>query len=139
MRIESINPFEYYACYKIFHKKEKRWYVQLVHKGNRTRTTITYGKFLLSNKLGRIISREEQVDHKDDNKLNDDIDNLQILTEEENKLKHSNTLNKDIVTLTCPCCKEEFTRERRQTHLVKGGSRTFCKKECFKRFFGHKS
>lgn len=37
--------------------------------------------------LGRILTDKEEVDHKDDNKCNDDLSNLQVLTLEEHNKK----------------------------------------------------
>ena len=68
MRISSEPPFNDYVCYKVFHHKEQRWYAQLIHSSGK-RTTITYAKFLMSIKVGRILQRDEEVDHKDENKL----------------------------------------------------------------------
>ena len=41
-----------------------------------------------------------------------------------------------VVELICPVCKRVFTREKRQTHLVKGGSHTFCSRACVGRGTG---
>jgi predicted nucleic-acid-binding Zn-ribbon protein len=104
--------------------------VCLVHKKTRKRKTLLYSKFIMSIKLGRLLSKDEEVDHKDDYKSNDSIDNLRIVTRGENKNKFFKTLKKTIVELTCPECGNNFTREKRQTHLTKGGTRTFCSRDC---------
>ncbi|KAM9950982.1 hypothetical protein ACTFIT_009739 [Dictyostelium discoideum] len=41
----------------------------------------------MSVKLGRLLSPNEQGDHIDEDRTNDDISNLQILTAEENRIK----------------------------------------------------
>jgi len=131
MKITSIYPFTDYTVYKVFHKKQGRYYAQLINKLDKTRTTITYAKYLLSIKLGRILSREEEVDHKDNNKLNDDIDNLHILSTEDNKQKWIDDPNRKrhrIMKLTCRYCEVEFEREERQV-LFKKSSNYFCSKE----------
>ena len=135
MRVDSELPFQDYVCYKVFHRKQQRWYVQLVHQSGK-RTTITYAKFLMSISVGRILQRHEEVDHKDENKLNDVVSNLQILTKNENIEKHVKTLThrRALVELECPCCGKNFVREKRQTHLSKGGKRTFCSKKCLYEF-----
>lgn len=63
-------------------------------------------------------------------KSDDRIENLEIVTEAENKTRYFATLSRTMVTLICPQCNIEFTRERNQTHLVKGGYRTFCSRIC---------
>lgn len=130
MRLPDTEVFKGFCCYKIYHKKMGRWQVCLWNKQTGKRRTILYAKYLVSLKEGRILTAEEQVDHIDGDKENDDISNLEIVTEEENRKRYNSKLTKACVTLTCPYCGQQFTRERRQTHLVKGGTRTFCSRSC---------
>lgn len=88
----------------------------------------------MSVKEGRILSQHEEVDHLDGDKLNDSIDNLEIVTREEN-VRRRNKLSKiTTVNLKFPFCKEYFERGRRQTHLVKGGDKTFCSRSCASKY-----
>lgn len=48
----------------------------------------SYSRLLMEEKLGRLLLDGEEVDHKDDNNTNDDINNLQILTKLDNIAKH---------------------------------------------------
>lgn len=128
------QPYKGYKGYKVYgpylHAKEGRYYVQLVVPGSKAnhRTTISYARYLMTMHLGRLLTDDEQVDHIDDNKLNDDFSNLQILTRKENAAKGR---SRAMVDLICPNCGVAFSRERRQTHLTKGhGSRTFCSRRC---------
>jgi hypothetical protein len=83
------HPFVGYKGYRIWHKKEGRWYVCLVPLAGYAlrRTTITMAKYKLSVKHGRILGRHEEADHVDGDKSNDAIDNLQILTPTKNRRK----------------------------------------------------
>lgn len=65
----------------------------------------------MSCKLGRFLTKEEQVDHIDNDKTNDNIENLQILSVKENNIK-SHKLS-DVI-LFCPICGIEFTKTRSQ-------------------------
>lgn len=56
------------------------------------RTTISYARYLMSVKLNRFLDRNEEVDHIDNDKTNDSIENLQILSSKENKEKFLRTL-----------------------------------------------
>lgn len=80
--------FKNYTCYQFFHEKEKRWYVKYVNKETGSSRTITRAKFNMECFLNRHLSYDEEVDHIDENKLNDSIDNLQILSKSENIKKH---------------------------------------------------
>jgi endogenous inhibitor of DNA gyrase (YacG/DUF329 family) len=40
-----------------------------------------------------------------------------------------------MVELKCPKCKKTFTREKRETHLLKMNKATFCSKQCSGKFW----
>ena len=60
-------------------------------------------------KIGRLLTAEEQVDHIDNDKSNNDINNLQILTPSENARKDK---TKPLIEMTCPNCQQVFRRKR---------------------------
>ena len=130
------NPYEGYKVYGPYlHAKEGRYYVQLVILGSKAnhRTTLSYARYLMAMHLGRVLSGDEHVDHIDDNKLNDDLNNLQILTKKENIAKGR---SRAVVDLICPNCGVAFTRDRGQTHLTNGrGMRTFCSRRCSGQYY----
>lgn len=136
MRIESPKVFEEYNCYKCISRKENRVIVSMVSRKTGKHKTISYARFLMCIKENRILETHEEVDHIDNDKRNDNITNLQILTRDKNLKKYHNTLERDFVELICPFCEKEFTRERRQTHLNGRSERdkTFCSKDCSDEF-----
>lgn len=138
MRLDDTKLFEEYTCYKIFHKKMQRWQVCLVSKVNRNkRRTILYSKYLMSLYVGRILTKEEEVDHIDDNKLNDDLSNLEIVTHEENRRRHSIMNPATMVSLVCPKCQKKFSRKKKNTFFTnKNKKRSFCTLECSGSFYG---
>lgn len=94
----------------------KRKIVALVSPGHRT--TMSYARYLMSLHVGRELTDDEEVDHVDDDCTNDVIENLQILTPEQNREKQNRLrLARSLVILTCPQCGNEFTRPRRYTNL----------------------
>lgn len=111
------------------HAKEGRLHVT-IFKDEYDRTSMSYARYLGCIKVGRILGKDEEADHIDNDKTNDSAENIQILTPAENRLKHFSRLSRRMVDLQCPHCRCEFTRERRQTHLIKGGTRTFCSRRC---------
>ena len=130
MRIDSEHPFLDYVVYLNHHEKMDRWQVCMVNSKDGTRRTILYSKYRMSVMLGRILGKEEEVDHKDGDKTNDKDDNLRLLSEDEHKAKTIASRGRNVISLICPTCGDFFLRERRQTHLVKGGDRTFCTSQC---------
>lgn len=130
MLIKEQKPFDAFKVYKVYHKKQKRFYAQLKHKYTSSRTTITYAKYVMSVSLGRILEKEEEVDHIDNNKLNDDISNLQILTKKQNLEKSKK--EEAVVDCICEMCGTSFTRPKRLAHHTRNPNvRCFCSKTCF--------
>lgn len=102
---ENFLNFRIHGPY--FNKTIKRNVVDIVDNESKKITRTTYARFLMMKKIGRILTKEEHVDHKDENKNNDDINNLQILSILENTLK-SRTINHQngvtYVRYICPVC-----------------------------------
>ena len=63
--------------------------------------------------LGRHLSSDEEADHINDDRTDDRLENLQVLSRREN-LKKS---GKVPFTLICPTCGEVFRRKRTDSHL----------------------
>lgn len=131
----AATPFDGYWLYgPVLNKKEGRRYVSLVKDGDtKTRTIMSYARYLMSVHLGRLLTRNEEVDHKDNNKLNDVIENFQLLSTQENKRKY-NGKGVKTVRIACPECGKVFERRVGSTHLVKKGSYTACSRSCNGKF-----
>lgn len=131
-RVSAEFPYDNYYIYIVHHEKENRRYAVLISKEDHNkRTTVSYARYLLSVKLGRKLEKWEQVDHIDNDKTNDVIENLQILTVRENNQKEAKRKGRKMVLLKCPMCKVEFSKRRGQSPLVKSkGNYTCCCKEC---------
>lgn len=56
-------------------------------------------RVLMENKLGRLLTKNEVVHHKDNDKENNIIDNLEVLTKSQHAKKHS----KEIKRVKCFC------------------------------------
>lgn len=93
-------------------------------------------RWLMMKKLGRFLERTEEVDHRDEDRTNDSIENLQILTRQQNAAKLG--LRKRLenpaktVVLICPTCKSEFTllAHRFRYKQKRGCEGPFCGKKC---------
>jgi len=117
-----------------YNQKWERGYLNVNSEGRRTvtlynndkdRSSTQYARYLLAVKLGRFLTKDEQADHKDEDKTNDNIGNLQILTKLENTRK---THIKPKINCICPICKTPFksTKQRlgKKTPTTKCCSRT---------------
>ena len=132
--LPSAPPFAAYRVYGPYlgMKGNKiRRMVTLTLQGKPS-TTMTYARYLLCIGEGRWLSPDEEADHIDGDCLNDDPRNLRILTPLQNK--QATATGRTLITLNCAGCGKTFARERRQTHLVKGGRfPTCCSRRCAKR------
>ena len=93
MRIDKVE-YPYSTMYKrayITTNDEGRKLVIFIKDGKAVHGT-PYARYLMAVKLGRFLTSDEQVDHIDNDRTNDVIENLQILTQEEN-IKKYNMLN----------------------------------------------
>lgn len=126
-------PYEGYTIYKIFHKKEKRYYAVLVSASSRT--TIAYAKYVLETHLRRKLLPGHHAHHKDGDKTNDDIYNLEEKEAAIHRYDHIKKRRKRCVITRCPACKKKFLIEYRQTHWGKKiGNNTRCSKKCGRYF-----
>lgn len=137
MRIELEFPFkELWKFGYLVTNSENRKHVFLYNSKN-DRTTCSYARYLMSVHLGRLLEKHEHVDHKDEDKTNDVIENLQILTQEENSLKHAEykrSIGKVVILImNCPVCQREFSRsQKRIDHALNRNPNVVitCSKKC---------
>lgn len=111
-------------------RKDGRKHVVLV-KDDGTRTTKSYPRVVMENFLGRELLPEETVDHINGDFTNDSIENLQLLSLEENARK--SVVSAEYIQLVCKHCKVEFSRrkciEERRVNIRKMDG-PFCSKSC---------
>lgn len=135
-RVKAECPYSDYWLYKIFHRKEGRWQANLILiSDTKVRTTLSYARYLMSVKCGRILEKDEHVDHIDNDKSNDSIDNLQILSPDENKKKQEEFYalhNQKYTVLNCVNCEKEFKILSRNFRFhTKNGRKNFnCSRKC---------
>ena len=135
MKITTEYPYDEYDGYTVVNK-ENRKHICLVHKESKRRTTVSYARYLMAVHLKRLLESNEQVDHIDEDKTNDVIGNLQILSASDNIKKNIKSNNRTIkmVEAVCPNCNETFNRQLNKTHLQKGGKFSACSIKCVHSF-----
>lgn len=119
--LEKFYPgCKVYGPYKTSNGRSKVIIKELSDEGKVARSgkirSITYARSLMILKEKRILATEEEVDHVDENKSNDDISNLQILTEAENIRKNTlfkqGFIRKDLAQLCKECGEEVFSSKK---------------------------
>lgn len=89
-------------------------------------------RVLVEQKLGRVLDVYEHVHHKDGNRLNNKLSNLELLTKSEHAKKHARPIT--LVNLICAECSREFTRRKGNDPKAKGTTNAFCSKHCSGKF-----
>ena len=111
-------------------RKDGRKHVVIVREDG-TKTTKSWPRVLMEKSLGRELLPEETVDHIDGNFSNDSLNNLQLLSLEDNARKA--VVPAEQLTLFCKVCGKEFQR-RKAIHLyetiVRKKDGPFCSHKC---------
>lgn len=104
-----------------------------------TQQVVSYPRVIMENYLGRKLEDYEEVHHKDGNPLNNNINNLEVLTKEEHLQRHLKDKRKyyDKI-MTCPWCGNDFLWTANQQLRFnsnrhrngRNSSAPFCSKEC---------
>lgn len=75
-------------------------------------------------------SENEQIHHKDGDKHNNVFSNLEKININEHKILHGEIMLSACVKFKCPWCGVIFLKEKRNSHLIKGGKYTACSRSC---------
>ena len=115
----------------IYKQKDGRKFI--VYKGEDNKYhSKAYARYLMEQHLGRKLTNEEEVHHKDHNKMNDVIENLEV----ENKTIHRREHNiKSIIIEHCYICGSDIIvdSKKRANHYRsknKNPDKWFCSKHC---------
>jgi len=116
--------------YGPYTRKDGRQHVILYKDG--MRTTVSYPKYLIEQKLGRPLSSCETCDHIDGDYTNNCLNNLQVLTRADNIRKDRALRPAEIGTFTCSVCNCSFTKRMRQVraNLKQNKSGPYCSRSC---------
>ena len=110
---------------------ENRKHVLLVGDAGE-KTTTSYARYLMSVNLKRVLTDSEEVDHINNDKTDDRLCNLQLLTPTENRKKQARAKGRKVAKILCPTCGTVFIRRTGNTQAVscKFGQITCCSKKC---------
>jgi hypothetical protein len=125
--LPSVRPFEEYKVYGPYLTAGMdRYTVRLKWKG--ITHSMSYARYLMCVAEGRRLGENEHVDHIDNDRKNDRLDNLQILTPSENIRKSPRPRGMRHGTLSCyrfckctlcTSVKSAYMRKYYQTHARK--------------------
>lgn len=85
--------------------------VATLRKGDGTMISMSYARYLYTSYYKCDIDKCEHVDHINNDKMDDRIENLQLISGTYNRQKDHK--RKEMVILKCPVCNKEFLFEKR--------------------------
>lgn len=85
--------------------------VATIRKPNQEMHSMSYAKYLYTSYYKCDIPEGDQVDHINGDKMDDRIENLQVISRKYNSIKDKK--NKEMVELTCPVCGKVFLFDKR--------------------------
>ena len=138
MKIELEEPFKsLWRNGNLYVSNENRKIVSLT--GGSLSYIVTYARYLMCVKLGYILPTYLEVDHIDNDKTNDDINNLQVLTKQQNIEKANLYYLTHIQTCFgyhCAHCGLPFiiTERQKNMRLAQNVKYAFCGRSCVNSF-----
>ena len=85
--------------------------VATLRKENGEMISMSYAKYLYTSHFKTEIAKGDEIDHINGNKMDDRIENLQIISGTYNRQKDHK--HKEMIILICPVCGKEFLFEKR--------------------------
>lgn len=118
---------------QVLNNEGGRRYVVLFNSDD-DRTIISYARYLMSVKLGYVVPSHLEVDHRDDDCTNDDINNLQILTKAQNQAKRILRFweREEVWGFSCAYCSTYFLLTERvvKMRIAAGVENAYCSRSC---------
>lgn len=98
---------------------------------------VPYARYLMEQHLGRKLNKDEEVHHKDHDKTNDVIENLEVVNSTKHR-RHHNPLKYKDTTEQCYICGKKFTFTAKQhrnkyqerNRKPKTVDKYFCSRKC---------
>lgn len=115
---------------KIIKKGEYLYAKVLGHPNATKHGYVLEHRIVMENHLVRLLNKSEIVHHKDGNKKNNKIKNLEVMSHSSHCKYHGNKTLANLVDFKCPACKKVFTQRRTNSRLVKGGIFSSCSPKC---------
>lgn len=121
--------------YGPYRRKDGRQHVIVINDDG-SRRTVSYPKWLVEQRTGRLLSSNETVDHIDKNIDNNDDSNLQVLDRAEH-IALDVRRRKTPESLTCSWCSRGFVPTRNQISTRSKNHGKFCSKACSGKYGKH--
>lgn len=113
--------------------KDGRYRVILYNLLTKKKKVRQYSKLLMEVNVGRLLLKGEEVDHIDNNPLNNEYSNLQILSSKEHRQKQALYKYGSKISINCAECGKQLLISKSRLF----GKRKFCSNSCRSKFYGN--
>jgi hypothetical protein len=117
--------------YGPYTRKDGRKHVVIIYDDGR-RQTKSYPRLLMEQHLGRELTKDETVDHINNDFTDDRIENLQLLSLVDNVSKAAKLRTRKTYKFMCPCCGIEAEKffDQVKHNWNKDKSGPYCSRKC---------
>lgn len=115
---------------KIISKGDYHYCVVRGHPKATKHGYVLHHRVVVENHLNRLLNDDEVVHHINGDKLDNRLENLQVLDSKTHARIHGIQQGKKYADLKCPQCGKGFTKPYNTTHVVKRGTYTACSRSC---------
>lgn len=91
-------------------------------------------RVIMENHLGRLLDPNEIVHHKNHDRKDNRIENLEVMDSKVHNTMHGQERPRKMAVLKCPWCKHEFSKPYNQTFKQKSNDFTCCSLSCRGKF-----
>lgn len=102
----------------------------VIHYNNGQRRTQSYPRYIMENHLGRKLEDWEHVDHINDDFSNNQISNLQLLTQAENNKKSAKPAKFHHFTCACGKFAKVLLAQYKNNQIKQKKKGPFCSRSC---------
>ena len=132
---ETLNGALSWNIKKIVSKGDYLYAIVPEHPKRTKNNYVLAHRVIVENFLGRLLNDDEVVHHINENKKDNRIENLQVLSASEHAKLHKSEIGRTMLMIKCPGCGKIFHREKRDTHIIKKKAKyTCCSPQCRGRF-----
>ena len=105
------------------------------HPNSNTLGYVLEHRVIMENIVGRLLAKDEIVHHKNKNRKDNNVENLELIKRSEHTSFHNREKGLTMVDLLCPFCGKKFSKRKGKTSLVKNkGKLNFCSRQCSGKF-----